>query len=192
MKKIIIALFALTLSFSTSAQVFSTGQTLKPNNWSLGFEPSIIINGNTDFMLFGHAGYGLKNGIDLAMKVGFLGPNEYIGADVEFALGNYFSMMAGAHHFGNFGLDANILGTFPIRSDVRLSSGFDLDVNLLDKNDNPNTPEDEGGKEAQFIGWIPISLEIGLRKNMAFIFEAEVNVTDAGYHFIGGGLNFYL
>jgi hypothetical protein len=192
MKKYLIIIIFSVASSSISAQVFSTGQTLKQNRWSVGFQPSLIINGNTDFMLFGHAGYGLKKGIDLAMKVGVLGSREYFGADVEFGLGKNFSFMAGAHQFGNFGLDANILGTFPIRSDVRLSSGFDFDINFVDRNDNPNTPEDESGKEAQFIGWLPISLEIGLRKNMAFIFEVEVNVTDIGYHFIGGGLNFYI
>lgn len=190
MRKILFLSTALLfLSTMTYGQVFSTGQTLKPNRWSIGFEPSFILNGDEQFMLFGHAGYGLKNGIDLAMKFGFLGNDEYIGGDVEFALGRYFSLMAGAHSFGAFGLDANILGTYPIRSDVRLSSGFDLDINFID---DYNEQGEEDGKEAVFIGWIPISLEIGLRRNMAFIFEAEINVTDAGYHFIGGGLNFYI
>ncbi|MCP4354033.1 MAG: hypothetical protein GY793_00100 [Proteobacteria bacterium] len=192
MKKCFVFIVFCAVSLVTFSQVFSTGQTLKQNKWSVGFEPSLIINGDADFILFGHAGYGLKSGIDLAMKIGVLGPNQYFGADVEFGLGKYFSFMAGAHHFGNFGLDANIIGTIPIRSDVRLSSGFDIDMNLIERNDNPNTSEDESGKEGQFIGWIPVSLEIGLRKNMAFIFEVEINVTDAGYHFFGGGLNFYI
>lgn len=180
----------MLISSVTFGQLFSTGQTMKPKKWSIGVEPSVIINGDTDFMLFGHAGYGLKKGIDLGLKVGFLGNHdEYIGGDVEFAIGRYFSVMGGAHHFGSFGIDGNILGTYPIRSDVRISSGFDVDMNFIDK---VNDQGEKDGKEAQFIGWIPISLEIGLKKNLAFIFEAMINVTDDGYHFIGGGVNIYI
>ena len=190
-----ITLFAVLIlaSVTTFGQLFSTGQTLKPKKWSIGVEPDVIINGDSEFILFGHAGYGLKKGIDLGLKVGFLSDyDEYIGGDVEFAVGRYFSVMGGAHHFGNFGLDANILGTYPIRSDVRISSGFDLDINFVKTEDNPNTNEDEGGTDAVFMGWIPISLEIGLKKNLAFIFEAMINITDDGYHFIGGGVNIYI
>lgn len=171
-------------------QLFSTGQTMKPKKWSVGVEPSILLNGSSEFMLFAHAGYGLKKGIDLGLKVGFLSDyDEYIGGDIEFAIGRYFSVMGGAHHFGDFGVDGNILGTYPIRNDVRITSGFDFDLNFIDKYDNNG---DKDGKDTQFIGWIPISLEIGIKKNMAFIFEAMINITDAGYHFIGGGLNFYI
>ncbi len=191
MRKILFLSTALLfLSAMTYGQVFNTGQTLKPKKFSLGVEPSVLINGDSEFMLFLHGGYGLKKGIDFSLKAGFLSDyDEYIGGDLEFALGRYFSVMGGAHHFGNFGLDGAILGTYPIRSDVRISSGFDMDINFADKYDDQG---EEDGKKAQFIGWIPISLEIGLRKNMSFIFEAEINVTDVGYHFIGGGLNFYI
>lgn len=191
MKKSIALLttFLLASSF-TYGQLFSTGQTLKPKKFSLGIEPGIIIDGNSEFILFTHAGYGIKKGIDLGLKFGFLSDyDEYIGGDIEFAIGRYFSVMGGAHHFGAFGIDGNILGTYPIRKDIRITSGFDLDINFVDKYDNQG---DKDGKDTHFIGWIPISLEIGLRKNMAFIFETLINVTDKGYHFIGGGLNFYL
>lgn len=183
-----LGIFIFISSFSFG-QLFSTGQTLKPKKWSIGVEPSVLINGDEQFMLFGHAGYGLKKGVDLGLKLGVLGDEDYIGGDVEFGIGRYFSVMGGAHHFGVFGLDANILGTYPIRSDVRISSGFDVDMNFVDK---VNDQGEKSGKEAQFIGWIPISLEIGLKKNLAFIFEAMINVTDDGYHFIGGGVNIYI
>lgn len=191
MRKTVFLFVALMmLSVFSFGQVFNTGQTLKPKKWSLGVEPAILVNGDSEFMLFLHGGYGLKKGIDLSLKAGFLSDyDEYFGGDVEFALGRYFSVMGGAHHFGDFGLDGSLLGTYPIRSDVRISSGFDLDINFVDK---INEEGEEDGKEAIFIGWIPISLEIGLRSNLAFIFEAEINVTDDGYHFFGGGLNFYI
>jgi hypothetical protein len=188
----VLAIFLLISSFSFS-QVFSTGQTLKPKKWSVGVEPAVLLpGGDSEFMLFGHAGYGLKKGIDLGLKVGFLSDyDEYIGGDVEFAISRYFSVMGGAHQFGDFGLDANILGTYPIRSDVRISSGFDIDIVFVDKY---NDRGEEDGVEAKLVGWIPISLEVGLKKNLAFIFEAMINVTGDvyDYHFIGGGVNIYI
>jgi hypothetical protein len=198
MKKnfLLVVAFLLISSFSFG-QLFSTGQTLKPKKWSVGVEPSVLVNGDAEFYLFGHAGYGLKKGIDLGLKVGVLGDyGEYIGGDVEFGIGRYFSVMGGAHHFGNFGLDANILGTYPIKSDVRISSGFDVDINFVDAVDNNGTPNDTSDDketvDAVFVGWVPISLEIGLKKNLSFIFETMINVTGDSFHFIGGGVNIYI
>ena len=177
MKRFAFVIIGIVLTISTFGQVFNTGQTLKPRTFSLGFEPAVLIGG-PDFMLFLHGGYGLTKGVDFGLNLGFLGPNEYFGADVEFAMGKNFSLAAGAHHFGNFGLDGTFNITFPIKNDVRLFTGADLDVNF--------------GNDVDFLLWIPVGLEIGLRSNMSFIFVAEIGLTDPAYHFIGGGLNFYL
>jgi len=39
---------------------------------------------------------------------------------------------------------------------------------------------------------LPIGIEVGIRSNMSFIFEAEIGLTDPAYSLIGGGLNFYI
>ena len=189
MRKIIVPLILFfIISVSTNAQIFNTGQTLKKGQISLGFEPAILIE-TDDFILFVHGGIGLKPGIDFGLKAGFLNDGDpYFGGDVEFALGKYFSVMGGAHHFGNFGLDGCILGTYPIQSDVRISSGLDMDINFSQYDEDGDGDEETN---TDFLLWLPISLEIGLRSNMAFIFEAEVGLTDPAYHLIGGGLSFY-
>ena len=178
MKKLLSFLGLLLIVSSSFSQVFNTGQTLKPKTFSLGIEPGVMINGNSDFILFLHGGYGIKQGIDFSLKGGFLGTTNYFGADVEFALPHRMSFVVGAHQFGDFGLDGALNLTFPIKSDIRFSSGLDLDVNF--NND-----------KTRFLLWLPLGLEIGIRKNMSFIFEAEIGLTDPAYNFIGGGLNFY-
>jgi len=75
-------------------------------------------------------------------------------------------------------LDGTLNVTFPLAKGARLSSGLDLDVNF---------PEND----TKFLLWLPIGIEVGLRKNMSFIFEAELGLTDPAYNLIGGGLNFY-
>lgn len=178
MKKITILLLAVLISASISAQVFNTGQTLKPKKFSLGIEPTVLINGNANFILFMHGGYGLTKGIDFGLTVGVLGNSNYFGADVEFAVGRQMSVAFGAHDFGVFGLDGTFIATIPIRKDVRLFTGADLDINFPANN-------------TQFLLWLPIGVEVGLRSKMSFIFEAEIGLTDPAYHLIGGGLNFY-
>lgn len=178
MKKIYLIGLMLIFSSITYGQVFNTGQTLKPKKFSAGIEPGVMVNSNSEFILFLHGGYGIKQGIDFSLKAGVLGPEEYFGADVEFALLKRMSIAFGAHSFGDFGLDGNWNVTFPIKKDIRVSSGLDLDVNFNED-------------KTRYLLWLPLSVEIGLRKNMSFIFEAEIGLTDPAYNFIGGGLNFY-
>lgn len=179
MKRLITILALLFIASSASSQVFNNGQTLKPKKFSLGIEPGIMINGNSEFIMFLHGGYGIKQGIDFSARVGVLGPLDYFGADVEFALPHRMSFAVGAHQFGDFGLDGSLNITFPIRSDIRFSSGIDSDINFNED-------------KTRILLWLPLMLEIGIKKNMSFIFEAEIGLTDPTYHFIGGGLNFYL
>jgi hypothetical protein len=179
MKKLLATLTLTMLVGISSAQVFNTGQTLKAKTFSVGFEPAVLINGSNEFMLFLHGGYGLKSGIDFGLNVGVLGPENYFGADVEFAIAKRISISAGAHDFGAFGLDGTLNFTIPIKSGIRLFSGLDLDVDFPENNDT------------QFLLWLPVGLDIGIKKNMSFIFEAEIGLTDPAYNLIGGGLNFY-
>lgn len=176
MKKIVLLVSTLFLFVSLQAQVFNTGTTLKKGTFSLGFEPAIY--GNTEgFIMFFHGGYGLKPGIDLGISAGFLN-GEYFGADLEWGLGRYFSLTTGAHMYGDFGLDGTLNITFPIRSDSRIFTGVDMDINF--PNDDISVPI-----------WIPIGVELGLRRNMAFILEGEIAVSDPAYHVIGGGIVLY-
>lgn len=176
MKKLLI----FTISFiaiSLNAQVFNTSSTLKRGQFSAGFEPGLYFGG-TDFTLFLYGGAGIASNTDLGLKIGLLNGATYVGGDVEFGLGKRFSLSVGAHGQDNFGLDGTALFTFPLKSGVRLYTGLDMDILFYDNND------------VHIPLWIPLGLEIAMGNNMAFLFEAEINITE-GPHFLGGGLNFY-
>jgi hypothetical protein len=178
MKKGILSFFlSIVIMVSLSAQVFNTSSTLKRGQFSAGFEPGIYINGGNDFNLFLHGGAGITNSADFGLKLGVLGDNVYIGGDVEFRLGKIFSLSAGAHSWGDFGLDATGLFTFKIGNSINIYTGLDLDIEFI--ND-----------DIYFPLMLPIGLEIPLKSNILFVFESEIRLSDTGYNFIGGGLNF--
>jgi hypothetical protein len=176
MKRTVLTLTLLLALVLSNAQVFHSAQTLKKGSFSLGIEPALLINGGEDLYIFLHGGYGIKNGIDFAMKLG-VGNTNYIGADVEFGLQKNISLTVGAHSFYNFGLDGALLFNIPIRSDILLITGFDMDINFNDEVDIPL--------------WIPVGLEIFLKKRTSLIFEVEIGLNDPAYNVIGGGLAFY-
>lgn len=179
-------LFGALFILNTQAQVFNTGQTLRKGVFSLGVEPTLHINGGADgFILFTHAGYGIKSGMDLGIKAGLGAPN-YFGADMEFALGRRSSLAVGAHNFNSFGLDGTFNFVIPINNDTRFFTGLDVDINFIETKDNNGDDK----TEIDMPFWIPIGLEVGLSSDMNLIFESEIGL-NGGYHVIGGGLNFY-
>jgi hypothetical protein len=176
MKKIIVIISTLFIFSAAQSQVFNTGSTLKKGEFSLGLEP-LIYGGANEFMMFFHGGYGLKSGVDLGISAGFLN-GQYFGADLEWRLMRYISLTTGAHYFGDFGLDGTLNLTFPIRKDTRIFTGVDVDINFP--------------KGSTVIPlWIPIGVELGLRKNMAFILEGEIALTNNTNSILGGGIVLY-
>jgi hypothetical protein len=177
MKKaaLFICLF-LFLGLGLYAQVFNTSSTLGRGRFSAGFEPGIYVSGN-DFTLFLHGGVGITQSVDFGLKLGLLSGSTYIGGDVEFGVGKYFSVSAGAHSWGNFGLDATGLFTLPIAGVAKIYTGLDADIVLAEGN-------------TYMPLWLPIGLEIPIRKSILFVFESEICLTNNAQHFIGGGLNF--
>jgi len=177
MKKLALSFMLSFLLLGVSAQVLNTAGVLKKGNFSIGVQPTIIASGGTDFILFGHVGYGLTKGIDLSAKAGFLGGADYFGGDIEFALSKNMSLAGGAHVWGDFGLDATYLITFDIVKNVDLFLGADADFIFAD--------------DLDIAFWIPFGVEVNLNKNMAFIMEADIALTDAASHMFGGGITVY-
>ncbi len=177
MTKIVIFIAGLLLTLTLQAQVFSTGETLKKGKFSAGIEPLVMVGGHSNGVnIFLHNGFGLASGLDLSVTGG-VGHGNYIGADLEWSLGKYISLAAGAHHFGDFGLDGTLLFTHPLQKSVKLY--FGCDAGIVFAND------------FYLLLWVPVGLEISLQKNMSFVFETEIGLTEDSYHIIGGGLNFY-
>lgn len=177
MRKLLLLVMSAVLVSSISAQVFNTGQTLKKGTFSAGVEPTIIAKNSPDFILFGHFGYGIKKGIDFGAKIGVLGPNTYVGADIEFGLTKNISLSGGAHVYGDFGLDATLLGTYPATKSVNIFGGVDVDAIF--------------GGNTHFPLWIPVGVEVGLKKSLSFILEANIGLNSSAYHVIGGGVVAY-
>lgn len=177
-KKLLLAVILFLGAIASNAQVFSTSATLKKGSFSVGIHPTLLASGSTHFILFARGGYGLTKGIDLDVKLGVLGPgNTYVGADIEFAMNKYVSVSAGAHNWGTFGLDGSVLATFAMRKNVNFYTGLDADINFAD--------------DVEFPLWLPLGFEIGLKKGLSFMFEADVNLTNNNYHLISGGVNLY-
>ena len=165
-----------------NAQVFNTAQTLRPGNFNLGLEPTIYdYEGNNETSLFVHGGYGISRGMDLGIKLGLGMDNTYFGADLEWMLRTispYLSISAGAHIFNDVGIDGTLNITFPLSKQVWLYTGLDMDVVFAD--------------DETFIPlWLPVGIEVGLRKNMTLILEIEVGLNTEAYNIFGGGINFY-
>jgi hypothetical protein len=178
MKKLIITLLISVLPILTFAQVFNTASTLSPGKFSIGLNPVVYEN---DFGLFLHGGVGIKSGIDFALHYGILDGEDYFGADLEWRLTSgkpKISLITGAHNFYNAGLDLGLNISFPIVSNVQLYTGLDLDINF--GNNDTYTPL-----------WLPIGVEIPMKSNMSFMFEAEIPLSDHAWNIFGGGLAFY-
>jgi hypothetical protein len=178
MRKLFVVLVACVLAGSLHGQVFNTGQTLRPGNFSLGLNPVFF---NDDLGLFLHGGIGIKSGIDLGIRYGVLDGEDYFGADLEWRLVSgkpSVSLMTGGHVLYNFGLDFMLNVSFPIRSDTHLYSGLDSDIIF-------------GDNDTHFLLWLPIGLELKLRRSIGFILEGEIPLTDPAYGIFGGGVAFY-
>lgn len=177
MKRFTISLF-LTLLFASVSfgQVFNTSSTLKPGNFSLGIKPVVYVSGGPDFDLYFHGGIGIVPKIDFGLKLGVLGGGVYFGGDLEFNINKYLSLAGGVHVWGDLALDFTGLLTLPL-GPADIYSGLDLDVVLAD-----------GGP--YFPLWLPIGVELPIRKNILFFFETEILLTNYGSHMIGGGVSF--
>jgi hypothetical protein len=180
MKKLILFTGLICLPLFAFSQVFNTASTLKPGNFSLGFEPVVI---RQDLGLFVHGGVGLTSGVDLGMKYGFLNGTDYFGADLEWRLLGgkpNISLTTGGHVMGDMGLDLALNISFPIARSASLYSGVDTDINFY--------KEPVG---TQFLAWIPVGVQIYLKPKMAFMLEAEIPIKDNTNSIFGGGLSFY-
>lgn len=179
MKKSLLILSAIIISISASSQVFNTSKTLKEGTFAVGIQPMIMTKGGSDFILFGHFGYGIMSGMDVSVKVGVLSPgSSYFGADVEFSIIEHLSFSGGAHIWGDFGLDFTALGSFPLLEGVELYGGVDVDM-------------DFGNSNVYLPLWIPIGVEILIDKNIAVLLEASIGATNSAPHLISGGVSAY-
>jgi hypothetical protein len=179
---LIICVITLSCTLSAFSQIFHTANTLGPGKFMLGIEPVVFAQGNSNLGLFFHGGIGIKSGIDLRMKYGFINDHtDYFGGDLDWRLYNgipCISLTTGIQSFGNnVGLNGALNLSFPIKSDIHLYTGLHTNLYFTHSNN-------------QF--WFPVGIDIDLRSNVALILEAEIPVNDSDYDYgvIGGGFSF--
>ncbi|WP_321279433.1 hypothetical protein [Marinifilum fragile] len=175
MSKTIILLLLMSGAFLSKAQVFNISGILKEGEAAIGFEPSLLVyDGETDFMMFFHAGVGLGQNIDLAGKFGVFGDENYYGGDIEFGFSKTLSLSAGAHHFHDFALDGTANVTVPLARGTKLITGLDMDIVFGDKTKIPL--------------WIPLGIRVSVGNGWSLIMASEIELTDEAYHYFGVGM----
>lgn len=180
MKKIKILFIAVLFPCIAFSQVFNTASTLSSGKFSFGINPLVYYR---DFGMFLHGGIGIKSGIDFGIHYGFLENDDYFGADIEWRLLGgkpSISLITGAHKFYDGGIDLGLNISFPITSGVQLYTGIDSDINF-------------GENDTYTPVWLPIGVEIPLRSNISFMFEAEIPLNNEPLceNIFGGGLAIY-
>ncbi|WP_421920603.1 hypothetical protein [Marinifilum sp.] len=175
MRKTIILILLMSAAFLTKAQVFNTSRILKGGEAAIGFEPSLLVyDGDTDFMMFFHAGVGLGQNIDLGAKFGAFGNENFYGGDLEFGFSKTLSLSAGAHHFHDFALDGTANVTVPLARGTNLITGLDMDIVF--------------GNTSKIPLWIPLGIQVSVGNGWSLIMESEIELTDEAYHYFGVGM----
>ncbi|MFO7659128.1 MAG: hypothetical protein R6W78_18865 [Bacteroidales bacterium] len=177
MRRLILTTIVSITVLLANAQVFNTAEILKPLKFNLGIAP-IYFNNNLGLFFMG--GVGIKSDIDFSLKYAILEYEDYFGADLEWKLLNSksvdFSLTTGCHNYYDFGLDVSGNVSFNIKRDIAIYTGLDIDINF--------------GNDVYAPFWIPLGVQIGLNRTIAFIFEAEIPINQSAYPIIDGGFSF--
>ena len=167
------------------ASVFNTASVLAPGAFSIAGEGLMRIDPYA-FGGLGHVNYGVMPRMDLDVRIGYLdaeGGHTYVGADVEYALdkgerresGIHVSATAGAHYWGDFGLDAALIGSWR-QTTTETYVGVDTDIRFAEKTQIPVN--------------LVLGVEAGLRRNIAFIAELGVTLHDS-QNYASAGIAIY-
>jgi hypothetical protein len=180
--KMTFILFTLILLGIAQAQVLENAGTLRTGKMNLGV--FLTDYENDDLGIFVNGGYGLGPGYDLGLRLGLGYHETYLGANVEWLLKGgkpAISLAAGAHVFGDLGLDGTLNLTIPASRQINIYTGLDLDINFVER---------RGEKDTQVPLWLPLGVEIGLKTNIALLIEVEFDVGDDAWTIFSAGVNF--
>ncbi|MDI6400974.1 hypothetical protein QLX67_03120 [Balneolaceae bacterium ANBcel3] len=162
---------------------FSDARISGAGNLTIGVQPAIYTN-TDDFMMIFRGGYGVMPGMDLFLKVGVLGDENYVGAHIQYLLATdgriAASMLAGVQNYWDPGLKAGF------NMSVRLTA-FSIYCGLLYQ---PYF----GDRSTQGL-LVPIGLEIPVLSNQSrLIMEVNVPANSDGepFEMISFGLIFRL
>lgn len=175
------------LSFQAKAQdgMFGDAQTTEFKRFSLGVQPIIYTQPDTDFMLMLRGAYGIQPELSFHGKAGVFGDEIYVGGHIKYRLLSELqypitlSLVGGAYMFNDIGLKlggilSRNFGQFSLYSGLSFEPYFAV--------------------PAQGPLLIPIGVDIPVTPQTTFIFEADLAVNEVGrpYQALHFGLNFGL
>lgn len=182
MKRILIHILLLIGSTTLYSQQFNTAKILAPRHITAGVNPVFFDKNELQSGIFLHGGIGLNRKTDLAIRFGVVEGKDYFGGDIEWMLRKTerlsLSLITGMHVQYFIGLDAGLTASFPISKDILFFSGIDIDLNFE--------------RDIQHYTWVPIGLEVFIRKDISLIVEIDVPMSDWAWSIYGGGLVMYL
>lgn len=175
------------LSSQAKAQdgVFGDAQIVQFKRFSLGVQPIIYTQPDSDFMLMLRGGYGIQPELSFHAKAGVFNDEVYVGGHLKYRLISELeypitlSVIGGAYMFQDLGFKlAGVLsrnfGDFSLYSGLSFEPFFAV--------------------PAQAPLLIPIGVDIPVTRQTTFIFEADLAVNEVGrpYQALHFGLNFGL
>lgn len=188
MKKIIsVMVIAFFFTLSVNAQVFNTGETIKPGEVSVGVSPTYYNTASGTMALFLYAGYGISSSWDFGFRYGLFDGVNYIGADIESCIYNQnnlsVSLTGGIHGWKDVGIGVDGIFNLTLQVEqLEFYSGLDADINFMKAPDERNSITKL---------WIPIGFNANIMDNLELLLEANVPVSDNNNAIYCGGLVLY-
>ncbi|MFH0756221.1 MAG: hypothetical protein V2B15_02905 [Bacteroidota bacterium] len=192
-------LLLLVSPFMASGQVVNYAKTLPERAFSVGLTPAFFMdNGSVGLRSIGvdagqggalaiglSGGYGLQYSLDLSAKFIYVMDGiPYFGVDLQYLLyetrNSYFSMIAGLHHWDNFGVDLTGLFSYSPRRHFNLSAGLDMDLNY--------DPEMPNKIRTRF--WLPVNAGFDVNERTFLFAEYDLPVSQWSWGIVAIGANF--
>jgi len=198
MKRLLI-LVCFAIPIAGSAQVVNFAKTLPERAFSVGLTPSYYIDaGSVGLRSVGvdanegsalavglSAGYGLKYSLDMNAKFIYVHNGiHFFGVDFQYLAyetrSSYFSVIAGLHHWDNFGIDLTGLFTYSPRYYLNFTFGLDMDLNY--------DPDMENNLRTRF--WLPVNVGFNLNDQIFLFAEYDLQVSQWSWGILSVGVNF--
>jgi len=190
------------LSGSARAEVFHDAEALEAAEFELGFEGEFLFNDQAselenEALVYGHFGFGIGRGLDLAGRMSFFSEDTVFGGDLQYGPLDdgegypAFSVYAGGHFVDLpekdaaadfWGLDGGIIMSESILEQV-FFIGYDVDVNFR--------PEDDRARIDQRV---IVGARIIMSEHLSFFIEggyAPRSRDEETRHYISGGPKLY-